>query len=202
MTICKYKKCYDQLTIDELKAVVNRIEPSTDLNKLNKKSTVLLKVEEIYSTVPDVKLDDNPFFFFEANDESRTTVCIDPSSINQEEYNRSRPKNWNFGTLVQGPSGHIIEDNQSDHDETAYSVASNQSAIASLRSNSDRIDNLMTMFAQSTFREKFKIEYSESLGLPAFIQQVEEWGKMNSQDDEGKIRKACASLVMSKDGLP
>ena len=204
MAICKYKRSYDDLTIDELKAFITRLEPTTDISKLKNKATLKMKLDTILTNNPNNSHADNSYFYFEADDENRQTISMDPKAINVEDYDRLRPKNWNF---KPGTSEHF-EDRLSEVESQseAHEITAKSEIALSIQSNADRIEDLINVMKScqnnsNIFREKIKIEYTESLGVPAFIRQIEEWALLNDQDDLGKIRKACACLVLSRDGL-
>ena len=204
MAICKYKRSYDDLTIEELKAFITRLEPNVEISKLKNKATLKMKLDTLLSNNPDNSHSDNSYFYFEADDETRKTISMDPKQINTEDFDRLRPKNWNFRPGVSEDLDDHISEVES-HSEVHEMTAKSEIAL-SIQSNADRIEDLINVMKSSQnnsniFREKIKIEYTESLGVPAFIRQIEEWALLNDQDDVGKIRKACACLVLSRDGL-
>ena len=203
MAICKYKRSYADLTIEELKAFITRVDPSVDISKLKNKATLKMKLDSLLSNNPENSHSDNQVFYFEADDETRQTTSMDPNQIDVENYDRLRPKNWNF----KPGTSENYEDHISEIESHSELHVTEKSEIAlSIQSNADRMEELINVMKtcqnnSNIFREKIKIEYTESLGVPAFIRQIEEWALLNDQDDVGKIRKACACLVLSRDGL-
>ena len=204
MAICKYKKSYEDLTAEELRAIISRLEPTADLTKLKNKATLKLKLDQLFSDDPNNSHSENQYFYFDACDQNKSTTNKDKQTINVDDYDRLRPRNWNFPHISEnenseGENDHEISelhDNTSIKSEVAASIQSNAQQI-------EQLTNIMAMNKNNSnlFREKIKIEYTESLGVPAFIRQIEEWALLNDQDDTGKIRKACACLVLSRDGL-
>ena len=203
MAICKYKRSYADLTIEELKAFITRVDPSVDISKLKNKATLKMKLDSLLSNNPENSHSDNQVFYFEADDETRQTTSMDPNQIDVENYDRLRPKNWNF----KPGTSENYEDHVSEIESHSELHVTEKSEIAlSIQSNADRMEELINVMKtcqnnSNIFREKIKIEYTESLGVPAFIRQIEEWALLNDQDDVGKIRKACACLVLSRHGL-
>ena len=196
---------FSELTVDEFKAILKTWQPTLDLSKFDKKPTLKLQTQEVLRSEANQVPEDNTVFYFEACDLTRKTTNKKPNEINKSDYNQSRPRNWKFDNLLAGQQDdddQLSEETRSlssqldQNAETAAAISAQAAQIGSL------IDLLKKQKSQSNvFPEKFKIEYSESLGLPAFIRQIEEWAKLNSQGDRGKIRKACASLVLTKEGL-
>ena len=175
-----------------------------------------------YTTEPD-----NPFFYFSADDENRTITCIDVvTEISDEsEFNNDRPFKWKFDSDEKPPQVPPTE-NESENPQAVHifndhrSVASHhsrytndslnensnqpQDLIDIIKTQSEQIEGLLTVLGTKkshTVNDKFKITYSEETGIPAFLAQVEEWSKLYDYDDAAKIKKAIASLVMSKEGL-
>ena len=204
MAVCKYKRSYEELTMEELKALISRLEPTEDLTKYKNKATLKFKLDQIFTNNPQNGHSQNTHFYFEACDQNKTTVSMDPNSISIDDYDRLRPRNWNFPIASQeGQSGH---ENEHEISELHESTSIKSELCMSIQSNAEQIEKLTNIMSSSKenpnlFREKIKIEYTESLGVPAFIRQIEEWALLNGQDDTGKIRKACACLVLSRDGL-
>lgn len=218
MTILKYKRKLNELIVQELQAVLIKFHPHLDLKPFTKKETLKLQVETHFSSLPTKPLwytsePSNPTFYFTANDENREILCIDESEINENltDYDNNRPFNWKFDSEVKPPQA-----SQSETDER-LELASNHSSVYSklfheeprelitiIKSQSDQIEGLMTLLGNrnsQSVNDKFKITYSEETGIPAFLAQVEEWSKLYNYDDAAKIKKAIASLVMSKEGL-
>ena len=175
-----------------------------------------------YTTEPD-----NPFFYFSADDENRTITCIDVvTEISDEsEFNNDRPFKWKFDSDEKPPqvppteneaenpqAKHIFNDHRSvashhsQYTNDSLNENSNQpqDLINIIKTQSEQIEGLLTVLGTKkshTVNDKFKITYSEENGIPAFLAQVEEWSKLYDYDDAAKIKKAIASLVMSKEGL-
>ena len=178
-----------------------------------------------YTTEPD-----NPFFYFSADDETRNITCIDVVTEipDESEFNNDRPFKWKFEEKSdekppQVPTGNeldkpqamnMINDNRSvashhsrftsDSLDGTDNGTEPQQLISIIKSQSDQIENLLAVIGSQkshTVTDKFKITYSEDTGIPAFLAQVEEWSKLYNYDDAAKIKKAIASLVMSKEGL-
>lgn len=230
MTKLNYKREFNSLTIDELKAILTAYDPSINQVQLKSKKTVKFAVESLF-----IKLKtplENPLFYFTADDNDRSIVCVKESDIDELEiFDHDRPRTWDFSD----PSGHpkTINDTfvaeEENHSETAsvhgsdhgsvhgsqysrqisgdYLPSEDQNAMWELiRNQSNRMDNLISYLdtksrTPSIPMDKFKVTYTEELGVPAFIAQVEEWSKLYNLDDPAKIQKALASLVMSKEGL-
>ena len=223
MTVIKYTRKFNDLTKDELKAIITLWKPDFDLTPLKNKDTLVLKASDVVSEL-SIDVSTNPNFYFEACDLNRTTVCVNRGQINISDYQRDRPKNWHFPNAESGdfhpsafeetihPTNHDVTDVISEKSEP---ISENETKEQNetrdffldniVRDQAKKIDQLMNLLGEksqnSAVREKFRIEYTESAGLPTFIRQVEEWAKLNNQNDQGKIRKACASLVQSKEGL-
>ena len=222
MTILKYKRQLNDLIIQELKAVLTRYNPDLDLKPFSKKETLKLQVETHFSTLQTKPLwytsePTNPTFYFTADDQTRKIVCIDETEItgNVTDYNNERPFNWKFDEKKE-PEAPKSEASHKSHDDRLDTVSNHSSRtrdffddeprelLSIIKNQSDQIDNLMALLGNRTthtVNDKFKITYSEETGIPAFLAQVEEWSKLYNYDDAAKIKKAIASLVMSKEGL-
>ena len=175
-----------------------------------------------YTTEPD-----NPTFYFTADDQTRNITCIDVVTEITEpsEYNNDRPFVWKFESDEKPPqvpptgnepetplTMNVINDNKSvvsHHSQFTSDLLDDngtepQQLISIIKSQSDQIEGLLAVLGNQkshTVNDKFKITYSEDTGIPAFLAQVEEWSKLYNYDDAAKIKKAIASLVMSKEGL-
>ena len=226
MTILKYKRKLNELIVQELQAVLIKFNPHLDLKPFTKKETLKLQVETHFSSLPTKPLwytsePSNPTFYFTANDENREILCIDESEIteNLADYDNNRPFNWKFDSEGKPPQAPKSENDPKPTDNTddRLELASNHSSVYSklfheeprelitiIKNQSDQIEGLMTLLGNrnsQSVNDKFKITYSEETGIPAFLAQVEEWSKLYNYDDAAKIKKAIASLVMSKEGL-
>ena len=232
MTILKYKRKLNDLEIKELQAVLTKYRPELDLKSIAKKETFKLQVQAHFGSLSTKPLwyttePDNPFFYFSADDETRTITCVDVvTEISEEsEFNNDRPFKWKFESDEKPPQGPSIR-NESDKPQAVdipndrRSVASHHSRFTNdsldenenqpqdliniIKTQSEQIEGLLTVLGTKkshTVNDKFKITYSEETGIPAFLAQVEEWSKLYDYDDDAKIKKAIASLVMSKEGL-
>ena len=218
MPVIKYSRKFSDLTKDELKAIILLWKPNYDLTPLKNKDTLVLKVTELVATEHSIDVSTDPKFYFEACDLTRKITCMNRGQINTEDYLRDRPKNWNF-TEASNENFHPSAFEETLHPGTQSEAVSEENESRNItrdetrdfmlddivRDQAKKIDQLMLLLSDksqnSSVKEKFKIEYTESAGLPTFIRQVEEWAKLNNQNDQGKIRKACASLVQSKEGL-
>ena len=175
-----------------------------------------------YTTEPD-----NPTFYFTADDQTRNVTCMDVvTEITQpSEYNNDRPFLWKFDSDTKPPEAkpaenqdqtpqdlNTINDNRSvasyhsrfSNDSLNENGNQPQDLINIIKTQSEQIEGLLTVLGTKkshTVNDKFKITYSEETGIPAFLAQVEEWSKLYDYDDAAKIKKAIASLVMSKEGL-
>ena len=203
MPVCKYKREFSELTVDELKAVIKTWQPTMDLSKFDRKETLKLQAQEVLRSTASQTPEAKSMFYFEACDLTRATTNKKSGEIITADYNQSRPRTWNFNqpaTSQERDDENLSEETRSlssrmdENLDTAAAISAQAAQIGSL------ID-LLSKQKSNTVHEKFKIEYSESLGLPAFLRQIEEWAKLNAQGDRGKIRKACASLVLTKEGL-
>jgi len=231
MTILKYKRKLNDLEIKELQAVLTKYKPELDLTSIAKKETFKLQVQAHFGSLSTKPLwyttePDNPFFYFSADDETRNITCIDVvTEISDEtEFNNDRPFKWKFesdekppqvptGNGLENPQAiNIINDNRSvashhsrfTNDSLDDNGTEPQQLISIIKSQSDQIEGLLAVLGNQkshTVTDKFKITYSEDTGIPAFLAQVEEWSKLYNYDDAAKIKKAIASLVMSKEGL-
>ena len=217
MAIIKYSRKFSELTKDELKAIITVWKPNYDLTPLKNKDTLVLKATEVVLSELSIDVSNDPKFYFQACDENRAITCMKRAQIETSEYQRDRPKNWHFPNAEEGdfhpsafeetihPGNPDVTDALSEKSEPASQNDTNLFLDSIVRDQAKKIDQLMSLLGDKTqsssIREKFRIEYTESAGLPTFIRQVEEWAKLNNQNDQGKIRKACASLVQSKEGL-
>ena len=213
MPLIKYNRKFNELTKDELKAIITLWKPDFDLTPLKTKDTLQLKATEVISSELSINVQENPNFYFEACDESRQILCKRRSDIQTSDYQRDRPRNWNFheneefhpSAFEQTIHPEPVNDTHISEASAMHNHTSDSVLDDIVRDQSKKIDKLMHLLGERSnnniIKEKFKIEYTESAGLPTFIRQVEEWAKLNGQNDEGKIRKACASLVQSKEGL-
>ena len=227
MTKLNYKREFNSLTVDELKAVLKAYDPTNDQVSLRTKKTVKFAVQSLFIRLKQ-RLD-NPLFYFTADDSDRTIVCVKETDIEEiGDYDHERPRTWDFSdpsalpktadeTFVaeeENPSEHGSA-HHSDHDSVHeselsrhdYSPSDDQNAMWEIIKNqSNRMDNLISYLDSKTKgpsvpMDKFKVTYTEELGVPAFIAQIEEWSKLYNLNDPAKIQKALASLVMSKEGL-
>ena len=210
MTILKYNRNFDDCEAKEYEAILKSYdEETTEKNKAKLKNLVNQKVVIISFTA-----NANPTFYFEADNSDHSIICVkDPDTT--DDYDNTRPVGkWNFGSQEENKSNTFGSSGfGNQQNETLYEDALNEKELISnyqqLISNQDeRIEALLTTFNQmasnkskSQLHEKIKIEYSESLGIPAFIAQIDEWAKLNNQNESAKIRKASAALVLSKEGL-
>ena len=237
MTILKYKRKLDELIVKELQAVLTKFNPTLDLKPFTKKETLKLKVESHFSTLTTKPLwytsdPSNPVFYFTADDQTREITCVDHSDVisNAEEYDNSRPHNWNFESDTKPPQAtepksplandqntEMIPslsnqlDNRSEisnhtrtYSEYLHDNENPRELIAIIQKQSNQMEILLSQLGNKnshSVNDKFKITYSEETGIPAFLAQVEEWSKLYNYDDAAKIKKAIASLVMSKEGL-
>ena len=222
MVLLKYKRKLNDLEIKELQAVLTQYNPTLDLKPFVKKETLKLQVQTHFSTLQSKPLwyssdPEDPTFYFTADDATRVIVCVDESDItdNIAEYENNRPKNWNFGPEQKPPQAAETSEPLRDinpletksiisHHTSEYFNDNELELVSVIKKQSDQIDNLMALLENKnshSVNDKFKITYSEETGIPAFLAQVEEWSKLYNYDDAAKIKKAIASLVMSKEGL-
>ena len=106
----------------------------------------------------------------------------DCQKVNVSDYNRDRPSKWDFTTK----NGDDIDLDSLDGENNSEQ----ENLMAIINSQSERLNqclSLMNKKVSPDFREKFKIEYSESLGIPAFIAQIEEWASLNDQNEIRKL---------------
>lgn len=230
MTKLNYKREFNSLTVDELKAILTAYDPAIDQVPLRTKKTVKFAVQSLF-----IKLSqpiENPLFYFTADDSNRTIVCVKESDIDQiENFDHDRPRTWDFtdpsgqpksandtfvadeenlseaGSDLQSDHGSVRGSQYSHRISNEYVPSEEQNAMWDIIKNqSNRMDNLIAYLDTKQKRtnvpmDKFKVTYTEELGVPAFIAQIEEWSKLYDLDDPAKIQKALASLVMSKEGL-
>ena len=231
MTILKYKRKLNDLEIKELQAVLTLYKPDLELKPIVKKETLKLQVETHFSSLPTKPLwytsdPSNPTFYFTADDQTRNVTCIDESAITEaSEFDKDRPFHWKFESDSKPPEArqtgnppetnhplNVISDNRSvashhsrfTNDSLDENGNQPQDLIHIIKTQSEQIEGLLTVLGTKkshTVNDKFKITYSEETGIPAFLAQVEEWSKLYDYDDAAKIKKAIASLVMSKEGL-
>ena len=95
MTKLNYKREFNSLTVDELKAILTAYDPAIDQVPLRTKKTVKFAVQSLF-----IKLSqpiENPLFYFTADDSNRTIVCVKESDIDQiENFDHDRPRTWDF----------------------------------------------------------------------------------------------------------
>ena len=227
MTKLNYKREFTSLTIAELKAVLTTYDPSVDQVPLKSKKTVKFAVESLFIKLHQPLV--NPLFYFTADDSNRSIICTKESDIEDiGDYENERPRTWDFSNpsaVPQSVNDTFVaeEDNLSENDSETrsehgsahgsdlsrheYSPSDDQNAMWEIiRNQSTRMDNLISYLDTKTKvpnvpMDKFKVTYTEELGVPAFIAQIEEWSKFYNLNDQAKIQKALASLVMSKEGL-
>ena len=231
MTKLNYKREFNSLTIDELKAILTAYDPSVNQVPLKTKKTVKFAVQSLFITLKQPL--ENPLFYFTADDSDRSIICVKESEITVlEDFDHDRPRTWDFSdpsglptsvndTFVAEEEENLSENasvHESDHGSVQgshysrqisndYVPSENQNAMWEIiRNQSDRMDNLISYLDTKTKipsipMDKFKVTYTEELGVPAFIAQIEEWSKLYNLNDQAKIQKALASLVMSKEGL-
>ena len=236
MTILKYKRKLNDLEIKELQAVLTKYKPELDLKTIAKKETFKLQVQAHFGSLSTKPLwyttePDNPFFYFSADDETRTITCVDVvTEISEEsEFNNDRPFKWKFESDEKPPQASEPKPPLATDQKTEINQSANQldnrsetshhtrtysdyfqdndnprDLIAIIQKQSDQMEILMSQLGNRNSQrvnDKFKITYSEETGIPAFLAQIEEWSKLYNYDDSDKIKKAIASLVMSKEGL-
>ena len=221
-----YKREFNSLTVGELKAVLTTYDPTGDQVSLKTKGTVKFAVQSAF-----IKLSqplENPLFYFTADDSDRSVICVKESDIDDiSDFENDRPRNWDFTnpsavpksaeeTFIADEENHstVESDRISEHgasythsERGGYVPSEEQNAMWEiLKSQSSRMDNLISYLdtknkTPNVPMDKFKVTYTEELGVPAFIAQIEEWSKLYNLNDKAKIQKALASLVMSKEGL-
>ena len=230
MTKLNYKREFNSLTIDELKAILTAYDPSINQVPLKTKKTVKFAVQSIFIELGRPL--ENPLFYFTADDTDRSIICVKESEIDQiEDFDHDRPRTWDFSdpsglpksfndtflgedenlsenNSVQGSDqGSVHGSHYSRQISGDYVPSEDQNAMWEIiKSQSNRMDNLISYLDTKTKipsvpMDKFKVTYTEELGVPAFIAQIEEWSKLYNLNDPAKIQKALASLVMSKEGL-
>ena len=76
MPVIKYSRKFNELTKDELKAIIVLWKPNFDLNPLKNKDTLALKVTELVASEHSIDVSTNPKFYFEACDLTRKITCM------------------------------------------------------------------------------------------------------------------------------
>ena len=104
MPVIKYCRKYEDLTNDELRSVIKLWKPAFDLTPLKNKDTLKLKATEVLSSELSFDMSNNPTIYFEACDRTRATTCKKQAEIDVLEYQRDRPRNWNFAGEEFHPS--------------------------------------------------------------------------------------------------
>ena len=221
MVRIKYNKTYDELTKNELIAVLRLYNPQTSISFGEKKQDVLTKLGEVSSS-KNLDWDSETLFYFQADSLEKTETCKGvklPDEIIPAEYNYSRPRMWSqFEKFAEQIEAASLREN-SDHSENLSGVDNNEDSNSNISSShakqlmdflttQDKTINRLCNNQEDSLQRKMsqlnkiKVEFDENQGVPNFIALVEEWASANNiYDDNSLIRKASAAITQSAQGM-
>ena len=197
MVVLQYNKTYDELTRDEIIAVI-RTYAEDRYDKSTVKTAALQKLSDI-SIDHDYGWDSETLFYFSADNVTKAIVCFRSNEVVPTEFNHIRPRRWaDFEKIVpQIPEIVIDEDEQSEDPNLK---------IMRLLEGQDKTINNLCAAGETAYSRKFsqlnkiKVEFDDN--VPHFIALMEEWASSNQIYDEDQIiRKASATITQSAQGM-